>query len=271
MASIVDLPHTITLQGASNLRDLGGWPTSDGGRVRRGQVYRSAALHAVTADDIATLSALGVKHIVDFRGDGERARWPTKLRDSVVIHELTIVPTIGAALTDLVANPDSTGADVVRVMRQAYGSYITDWHHRYAAMFDLLLHEIPAPLLFHCTAGKDRTGVAAMLLLAALGVEEEVIRIDYLATNRLWRRDAEVAAGLTAVVADTLLTVQPAFLDAAFEAIHAGHGSIDTYLRERIGLDDHRRAALRARLVEWGTTGSSDAAGSSAALYQPSK
>ncbi len=250
MARIVELPHEIPLQGASNLRDLGGWPTRDGGRVKRGQVFRSAALHGVTKSDVAALKALGVRHIVDFRGDGERARWPTKMTEGVEIHELTIAPTIGASLKDLVEDPNSTGDDVVRVMRQAYGSYINDWHHRYAAMFDLLLHETPAPVLFHCTAGKDRTGVAAMLILSALGVSEEVIHEDYLATNRLWRRDAEVAAGLPQHVADTLLTVQPAFLEAAMQAIQQSHGSVDAYLRERIGMDDTRRAALRARLVE---------------------
>ena len=250
MSRIVDLPHHYPLEGVSNLRDLGGWPTKDGRRVRRGQVFRSAALHALTDADIAALRDLGVRHVVDFRGDGERERWPTKLRDGVTIHELTIQPTIGASLRDLVQDPNSTAEDVVRVMRAAYGSYITDWHHRYRAMFDLLLHEEPAPLLFHCTAGKDRTGVAAMLLLGALGVDEETIHDDYLATNRLWRRDAEVSAGLPKQVADTLLSVQPAFLEAAWDAIHQGWGSIDAYLHDRLGLDDTRMATLRARLVE---------------------
>jgi protein-tyrosine phosphatase len=250
MSRIVDLPHSIALEGVSNLRDLGGWPTREGGTVRRGQVFRSAALHALTERDMAALRSLGVHHIVDFRGEGERERWPTRLTEGVMIHELTIQPTIGASLRDLVQDPNSTAEDVVRVMRAAYGSYVTDWAYRYRAMFDLLLHEEPAPLLFHCTAGKDRTGVAAMLLLAALGVEEEVIHHDYLATNRLWRRDAEVSAGLPPVVADTLLSVQPAFLEAAYEAIHAGWGSIDAYLHQQLGLDDARMAVLRARLVE---------------------
>lgn len=250
MSRIVDLPHSIALEGVSNLRDLGGWPTRGGGTVKRGQVFRSAALHALTERDAAALRSLGVRHIVDFRGEGERERWPTRLTDGVTIHELTIQPTIGASLRDLVEDPNSTAEDVVRVMRAAYGSYVTDWAHRYRTMFDLLLHEEPAPLLFHCTAGKDRTGVAAMLLLAALGVEEEVIHHDYLATNRLWRRDAEVSAGLPQVVADTLLSVQPAFLEAAYEAIHSGWGSIDAYLHQQLGLDDARMAVLRARLVE---------------------
>lgn len=250
MSRIVDLPHHYALEGVSNLRDLGGWPTRDGRRVKRGQVFRSAALHALTETDIAALRDLGVKHVVDFRGDGERERWPTRLTEGVTIHALTIQPTIGASLRDLVQDPNATAEDVVRVMRAAYGSYITDWHHRYRTMFELLLHEEPAPLLFHCTAGKDRTGVAAMLLLSALGVDETTIHDDYLATNRLWRRDAEVSAGLPKVVADTLLSVQPAFLEAAWEAIHQGWGSIDAYLHDRLGLDEARRAMLRARLVE---------------------
>ncbi|MCC6716589.1 MAG: tyrosine-protein phosphatase [Acetobacteraceae bacterium] len=250
MSSIVELPHEIPLEGVSNLRDLGGWPTRDGGRVRRGQVFRSAALHALTPGDTAALGELGVRHIVDFRGDAERARWPTRPAEAVTIHALTITPITGTAMRELMNDPASTAEDVARVMRLAYGSYINDWHHRYRAMFDLLVNDVPAPLLFHCTAGKDRTGVAAMLILAALGVEEEVIRHDYLATNRLWRRDAAVVAGLPPQVADTLLSVQNSFLDAAFEAIQTGHGGTDAYLRDRIGLDDARRGALRARLVE---------------------
>ena len=249
MSVVVDLPQGIPLEGASNLRDLGGWPTRHGGTVRHGHVFRSAALHGLTENDVATMRRLGVHHVVDFRGDGERARWPTRLGE-VTIHPLAIAPTMGASLRDLVSDPNATSDDVVRVMRAAYGAYINDWHHRYRAMFDLLLAEPAMPLLFHCTAGKDRTGVAAALLLAALGVDEASIRADYLATNQLWKRDAEVTAGLPRVVADTLLSVQPAFLDAAYAAIDAQHGGMDAYLADRLGLDEFRRAALRARLVE---------------------
>jgi protein-tyrosine phosphatase len=243
-----DLPHVIHLEGGSNLRDLGGYRTADGRRVRTGHVYRSAALHALTEADLATLQGLGVRVICDFRGDGERARYPTKIVD-MTIHELTIAPTIGASLRDLIANRNATEADVMEVMQLAYAAYATDWHHRYRAMFDLLL-ESDAPLLFHCTAGKDRTGFGAALLLAALGVPEETIRADYMATNRLWHGDPELAATLPPGVGAMLLSVHPAFLTAAFDAIHAAHGSMDTYLEQRIGLDPTRLAALRARLLE---------------------
>jgi protein-tyrosine phosphatase len=117
-------------------------------------------------------------------------------------------------------------------------------------MFDLLLQPERRPLLFHCTAGKDRTGFGAALVLAALGVEWEAIRADYLATNRLWVADAEITAALPPPVAEVLLRVHHDLLDVAFAAIVAEHGSLDTYLIERIGLDPVRRKRLRDALLE---------------------
>ena len=116
-------------------------------------------------------------------------------------------------------------------------------------MFDLLLSDNALPLLFHCTAGKDRTGFAAALILSALGVAEETLMDDYLATNLLWRGDSELAATLPPDVAKTLLTVQTTFLKAAFAAIDDLDGSIDAYLQNRIGLTPSRRDALRERLL----------------------
>lgn len=248
--AIDDLPRVVALEGGSNLRDLGGWRTGDGGTVRFGQVYRSAALHGLTDADLAVLRGLGVRHIVDFRGEGERTRWPSRVPEGAVVHALGIAPTIGASLRDLIANREAKAADVMDVMQQAYGAYAMDWHHRYRAMFDLLLEDAPAPLMFHCTAGKDRTGFGAALILAALGVPEAAIRADYMATNRLWRGDPELAASLPPAVGATLLRVHPEFLDAAFDAVRRAHGSMDAYLGARIGLDTARRARLRARLVE---------------------
>lgn len=246
-----ELPRVIQLEGGSNLRDIGGWRTGDGRMVRYGQVFRSAALHALTEADLATLQTLGVRVICDFRGDGERTRFPSRMPPGAVdmtVHELAIAPTIGASLRDLIANRDATEADVMEVMRLAYAAYAIDWHHQYRAMFDLLLAS-DAPLLFHCTAGKDRTGFGAALLLAALGVAADSVLTDYMATNRLWRGDPELAASLPPAVAATLLTVNPAFLAAAFDAIDAAHGSMDVYLRDCIGLDASRLAALQGRLL----------------------
>ncbi len=247
-----DLPRSIPLQGASNLRDLGGWQAAGGLRVRFGQVFRSASLGQLTEADVATLAATGLRSVVDLRGEGERRHAPSNLAalPGVVVHKLPIDPSLGASLRDIAAAREATGEDAMVLMRRAYAAYALDWPHRYAAMFDLLLQEAQRPLLFHCTAGKDRTGFGAALLLTALGVGQEEIRADYLATNRLWAGDPQLSALLPPAVAEVLLRVHGELLDAAFAAIRAAHGSVDAYFAQRIGLDTERRERLRAALLD---------------------
>ncbi|MCW3475583.1 tyrosine-protein phosphatase [Limobrevibacterium gyesilva] len=244
-----DLPRALPLQGASNVRDLGGWPAAGGRRVRFGRVFRAAALSGLTQADAAVLAATGLGTVCDLRGEKERQKAPSRL-PGVTTHALSIEPSLGASLRDIAARRTATGADVMMLMRRAYTAYALEWAHRYQAMFALLLAEDAPPLLFHCSAGKDRTGFGAALLLTALGVEADAVREDYLATNRLWRGDAELAAALPPAVADVLLRVHPELLDAAFGAIRESHGTLEAYLEQRIGVDAGRRAALQARLLE---------------------
>ena len=161
----MDVPRQVPLAGASNVRDLGGWPAA-GGRVRFGRAYRAAALSALTTPDADTMVALGVRTVCDLRGTAERATAPTRL-DGAHVHSLPIEPSVGASLRDIVATREATGEDVLTLMHQAYTAYALDWAHRYRAMFDILLRN-DGPLLFHCSAGKDRTGFGAALILTML-------------------------------------------------------------------------------------------------------
>ncbi len=249
MSDVAELPRTIALEGASNVRDLGGYRTRDGGTVRFGRVFRSARLSELTQADGAALLAAGIGRVVDLRGAGEQAAAPTRL-PGVVIHDLSIDPSLGPAMKDLAAQGEAARQDIMALMANAYASYAMVWHHRYAAMFDLLLEPEAPALLFHCTAGKDRTGFGAALILAALGVERATIEADYLATTRLWRGGAAIREGLAQVAGEILTSVHPMFLDAGFSAMEAAHGSVDLYLEARLGLTTSRRAALRAALVE---------------------
>ena len=247
------------LEGAPNFRSVAALPAGDGRRLRTLRLFRSDALHRLTDADLPRLAALRIGAVLDLRRDDERtsapSRWPAPAAPETLTFD--VAPDLQAVRAggwrDRLADPDFDAGQARRWMIDTYA--------RMPGAFAPAVREavgrlsVPSAattgaLLVHCTAGKDRTGVAAMLLLAALGVEEEVIHHDYLATNRLWRRDAEVSAGLPPVVADTLLSVQPAFLEAAYEAIHSGWGSIDAYLHQQLGLDDARMAVLRARLVE---------------------
>jgi len=245
----IDLPRVLALEGASNVRDLGGWPAADGRRVRFGKVFRSASLATLTDDDVAALGEAGVRTVCDLRGEVERRRAPSRLA-GVATHALCIEPSLRPSLSDLLATGTVTGPDVMALMRGAYTAYALEWSHRYRALFDLLLEENAPPLLFHCTAGKDRTGFGAALILAALGVGEEAVLEDYLATNRLWRADPEISSSLPEAVAEVLLRVHPELITAAFDAARGAHGTIEVYLEERIGLDAERRELLQERLLE---------------------
>ncbi|HEY6431303.1 MAG TPA: tyrosine-protein phosphatase [Acetobacteraceae bacterium] len=242
-----DLPRSVVLSGASNVRDLGGWP-AEGGRVRFGRVFRGAALSGLTEADAEVLSGLGVRIVCDLRGTEECAAAPTRLA-GVTIHSLPIEPSVGASLRDIAATRAATGEDALVLMRQAYVAYAMEWGHRYRAMFDLLA-DAPGALLLHCSAGKDRTGFGAALILTALGVPREAVMQDYLASNRLWRGDASMAVGLPPEMAAHFLLVRAELLEAALAAIDEAHGGFERYAEAELGLDTGKRQRLRDRLIE---------------------
>jgi len=237
--------RSVSLVGASNFRDLGGYLTRDGRRLRWGRLYRSAHLAHLTPQDLAALQALGVTRSADFRGLAESQHlsysWPQLTRHALVV-EPTVVQRAQAMLE---SGEGLTVAATEELMHDTYRSFVQTYSPRFAQFFTLL-QQGDAPLVFHCTAGKDRTGWAAALLLTALGVDEEQIMQDYLLTNSLFRRPAQMYGHMSAEVLDVLWRVQPSFLMASVELARAQHGSVDRYLSEALGVD----AQVRKRLAE---------------------
>lgn len=243
-----NLPGSITLDGASNVRDLGGYAVEGGGRVRFGLVFRSASLAGLTQQARQDVAALGLRTIVDLRGTKEAAAWPTPDFDGVARLALPIEPSVGASLRDLAATGRTTGEDAMDVMRRAYVAYVTDCAAQYRGLFARILDDDGTPLLFHCSAGKDRTGFGAALLLRLLGVSMDDVRNDYLATNRLWHGDSALAHELPPAMGAVLLRVHATLLDAAFAAID-DLGGLDHYARTRLDLGPSERARLFERMV----------------------
>ncbi|MBD0273525.1 MAG: tyrosine-protein phosphatase [Acetobacteraceae bacterium] len=249
------LPRVVALQGCSNLRDLGGYRAADGRRVRFGRVFRSASLAALTDADLSAFAATGIRTVCDLRGEREAARAPSRLPaagpGAPEVVRLPIEPRVGASLRDLLAREEATGEDTYELLRAAYAAYATDHLPRYRALFDLLLREERLPLLFHCSAGKDRTGFGAALLLTALGVPRETAIADYLATNRIWKREHALPPNTPADVRDTLLTAHRPLLEAALDLAVSSHGgSLGMLLGDGLGLDPPRLARLRDTLLE---------------------
>ncbi|WP_159992579.1 tyrosine-protein phosphatase [Roseomonas sp. 18066] len=249
-AGLGTLPRVIALQGATNLRDLGGYATADGRRMRFGLVFRSAALAGLTDDDLATVGALGLRTVCDLRGLHEAERAPSRLPDGVTAVPMPIEPTVGASLRDILERGQATGEDVFSLLAQAYTAYATAKLPVYRALFATMLEADRLPLLFHCSAGKDRTGFGAALLLTLLGVPRATVMQDYLATNGLWRSERVFPPGTAPEVAQTLMRAHAPLLEAALERALSGHDSIDDFAEASLGLDATRLRALRQKLLE---------------------
>jgi protein-tyrosine phosphatase len=238
----------LDLEGASNFRDLGGYRTSDGRVVRWRQIFRSNHLGHLTAADTDIVRAVGLRSAFDLRGREERTAAACGLEE-ITVHPLPIEPTVVAALRARLATGSLSSSDAREIMRESYRSYVRLNTHSFRALFAHLLRD-HAPLVIHCTAGKDRTGFACALVLHALGVPDDVIAEDYLLTNRLYRRDPASATDLPEDVREAIGSVEASYLAAAFEAIHADYGGLDFYLKEGLGLGESERANLKDRYLQ---------------------
>jgi protein-tyrosine phosphatase len=246
----MEIPVIIPLEGASNVRDLGGYVGRDGRRVRTGVVFRSAALARLTAADLATLGRLGLQTVCDFRGVQERLDAPTVLTGPDMV-SVPIEPTVGAGLRDILHTKQATGDALHAVLERAYVAYALDSQSQYRTVFERILAG-GTPLLFHCSAGKDRTGFGAALVLTAVGVAWPDVVADFEATNRLWRRDTVPAADIPPAIRESLLRAEPLLLEAAFAAARAQHGSMDAYYERALGLGPAERRRLDQILLEPG-------------------
>ena len=224
---------------SSNFRRVGG------PRATLRNLYRSDHLGALNDDDAAQIRALGITRVLDFRGVEERTSAACRL-PQVTVHSLPIEPTIVQRIVDLVAaGHHMTPAEMVAHMQDTYRGFVRDNTPRFAEFFGHLLAS-NEPTVFHCTAGKDRTGLAAALLLKAVGAPDDEVLQDYLLTNDRLALPEGTRMGLPREAMQVLWRVQPEFLQAALEEIHAGYGSVEGYLREGLGLREAERARLRA-------------------------
>jgi protein-tyrosine phosphatase len=241
--------RALPLQGASNFRDLGGYPGHGGRPVRWRKLFRSAHLGGLTQADQTLLAPLGLARAFDFRGEAERAEAPCRL-PGLTQHSLAIEPTLVQRMQGIAAaGRPVTGPVVAELMQELYRSLVNHQAHRFAELFEHLL-QADTPLVFHCTAGKDRTGVAAALILLALGVPRDLVLQDYLMSNDLSRIPALSHSEFPAEALAVLFRVQQGFLSAALQALDAEQGGLERYLRQRIGLSPAAMEILAARYLQ---------------------
>lgn len=257
--------HRIAFDGTSNLRDLGGYRAADGRTLRWGMLYRSDHLGRLSVRDLRYFGALELSTIVDFRCSSEKAEAPDRLPrgHAIRVVELPIFEhdesaVAGSAFKARIMRGDVADIDATAVLIDAYQKLATTFTPVYRQFLAEVRAARGAPLLFHCSSGKDRTGLATAIILRLLGVPEEVILADYLRSkdySLAAHRHAFLLVRLLqgpAIVAmvRTLLGVEAAYLQAAFAAIDATYGSFAAYARDGLGLCERDIAWLRDTLLE---------------------
>lgn len=281
----VDSDGHIELEGLANTRDLGGIRTRDGREVLPKMLIRSGALSGATEHDAAALiDEYRLAKIIDLRTEEERLKNPDPedLFGNVTFVDIPILNTQALGITreggikGLLKAVKAIDTDPAGLMTDIYPSMLLNEQsmHGYARFFEELLKDEPpvgadpiasdddmpasGSVLWHCSAGKDRAGLAAVLLLHVLGVSYEAILADYLATNKYMEtRTQEILDSLSSYgMADklddgvrVLNSADERFLRSALDAVDERYGSLDAYVREALGITPEKAEALRSKFL----------------------
>jgi len=251
----------IALDGEPNFRDLGGYETADGRVVKWGRIYRSGELAKLTDADLATVEGLDIKLVCDLRSPGEVTIGPDRLpagAESVAI-PITDDSQDPVAIRNAVLAGDvsSLGAPG-ELLTEGNAQFVTEHTDDYAALMERVMDPAAQPANLHCTAGKDRAGLGAALVLLTLGVPEKTVMEDFLLSNEYRAASNEKTLSQLSALLDPseievmrgILEVRPEYLQAALDAMDEEYGSVDGYLRKGLGITPKERARFQKLMLD---------------------
>lgn len=262
-----DPGQRIDIPAVPNLRDIGGYPTATGGRVRRGQLYRSTDLTHLQGEDLERFAALGIRVVFDLRTAEERSAEPDVVPEGTEVLVCDVLQDRKGAAPAQVLQALGDPATAARLFGDGRSVQMFEGGYReivslpsalaaYRAFFTTMAEESSRPALFHCTTGKDRTGWAAAATLLLLGVSERDVFHDYELTNRdLLPALKPVfehfrAAGGDPALLEPVFGVQADYLRAALDEMDRRFGSIESYFADGLGIGAGGQQRIRAALVE---------------------
>jgi protein-tyrosine phosphatase len=247
--------RVLPLQGGRNFRDLGGYRTADGRMVKWNVLYRSGSMHGLTLADYTALERRGIRVVCDLRDNAERAAepvdWPRAHAPRVLSEDYTLDMAMAMPADLAHASPEQARAS----MAASYPRMLGQFNGQFRRMFaELLAHHVP--LAFNCSAGKDRTGIAAALILTALDVPRETVIEDYLLTNRTLDAAKLMSASSKATanaawtkfppeVLKAMMAADRSYIEAAFRVIDQHPGGAQGYLKDELGLSRGDLVRLR--------------------------
>jgi protein-tyrosine phosphatase len=233
------------LEGQHNFRDLGGLRTNTGRRIRPELLFRSGDLHSLTDEDIRILEKLKISVVIDFRSPKEREIRPN--RSISTVKEIILLPIHDAPrqlASEYVRTNNGSGLEMLLV--KEYERIIQNYIPEYQKFLSILATHPDTPVLFQCSAGKDRTGLAAFFLLTAMGIREEDKLRDYYATNHYARAHADEIKeilrrdGHDGELMQPLLDVRPEYLASAFAQIERSYGDLQNFVLKILKADSGR-------------------------------
>jgi len=256
VGAIVDDPRrVVTLDAVHNFRDLGGYALGDGRVTGWGRMFRADGLYRLTTDDLPVLDALGIRTVIDLRSSAEVEQYGSYpvARHPVAFHSLPIIDVTWHDADTPEVTDDEAGA--IEFLTWAYNDMLDQGADRFAHAIQVLALPSASPSVFHCAAGKDRTGVLAALVLSGLGVDLDVVVADYALTEagmnrmRAWvdGQDSAMAERMRAMPS-FMLAAHPQAMRNLLEALISRHGSIPQYL-STIGIGDATLDALATVLT----------------------
>ncbi|GKS15044.1 protein-tyrosine-phosphatase [Paenibacillus chitinolyticus] len=266
--------RVISFEGTNNFRDMGGYQTADGRKVKYGLFFRSDELSGLSEQDFVSFQALNIKTIFDYRDDYETQKKPDPVFAGAKNIRISAIKAEQASKINIPGNAENSDrkshviVDLVKsgffkqfradtMMMELYTKLPIN-NPSYKHLMEIIRHSDNLGLLHHCTAGKDRTGVGAALIYMALGVPEETIMEDYLLTNETMKAfNGKLLEQLVEHVKEEelkniedMLGVKEEYMEAVFGSITNTYGNVDTYLAEEFGLTQQKRETLQSMCLE---------------------
>lgn len=242
----------IEMDNILNFRDIGGYFTAEEKQLKWGKIYRSGHLSNANLFDQDKLKRLGIKTIIDFRTEEDRKAHPYFVNIQKI--NIPIVPGDISSFKKEMLENNFTRSETIIFMQDAYKEMVENNADKYAEMFDILVDENNYPVLITSFLGKDRTGIAAALLLYALGVPEYTVEEDYLASNKYIdpKKTINYPGTLPESVQESmtaLFSANSAYLNYALDYIKETYGSIDNYLEKKVRVSKGKVILLRKLML----------------------
>jgi len=256
---VITAERLVPLQGSWNFRDMGGYQTSNGSRVKWGQIFRSDNLAHLTDSDQALLKQMGMKLVCDFRTPAESKRWPDRLPNDNSIHYLQLPIIHGEREFDFYQEKIGKGEVswlTEEFMIDANIRILDEYGDTLGNVFHRLAEPNNRPIAFHCAGGRDRTGVCAALILLSLGVPEETVLYDYCLSGVFISKHREKinerirSRGVDPETVALYYTATPHFFVPVINHIREAYGSSANYLRSKAGVSDKTLDLLKKELLE---------------------